>query len=396
MSLLGSVTYKAESSCSARLLRFISENSLSVQNMYEKNGWLYFTVGYELKRDIDARLNAISAEYEIIRETGLIRVAKCCLRKKGVLIGCAVSFLTILLLSDTVFSFEVLTDNSKLKADVLAVLYQNGVTAGSSIKDVDFTLIERDMKKKLDSISWAGISVQGCKVTVDLVENVDKPEFTQKRLPTNLIAREDAVIDKIDYIDGQLMTTVGSGVKKGDVIISGDVLGDLNYTRHGFVKHFYVHYYTRSLGKVYGTFERTETFFQPYSVTEKALAAEPVEKSFLSLFDVDIPLFFTGESSSIITEQQFTPLTFMGAELPVAVKSYELTEYQITERPIDELEAGRRAEQLAETYEHNFLSEYEILSKDFTSKITPEGVYLTAKYKLHGVISEEVEFFINK
>ena len=147
---------------------------------------------------------------------------------------------------------------------------------------------------------------------------------------------------------------------------------------------------------IYGTFERRETFFQPCSVTEKTVLGEPESKSFLSLFDVDIPLFFEADSESLISEYKEDKLSFFGVELPVGIKSTELTRYGYTERPISENEAKRRAQSLAETYESNFLSEFEIRSKNYTVKTTPEGVYLTANYKLYGVISEEVEFFINK
>ena len=396
MNLLGKYTYRIDDSYSPYVLKFITENRIPAEGVFSKAGYLYATLPFELKGPFEKELERLQAEKEIINISGPVKLLGHALRKKGILIGCLVSFIILNILSGIAFSFEVLTDDPEIKRDVLALLYQEGIRAGCSIRDKDLTAVERSLKQKVNGISWAGISVNGSKVVVDIVENDEKPEYTQRRLPTNLIARDSGVIEKVDIVDGQLMTTVGSGVTKGDIIVSGDVLGDLHYSRKGFVKHFYVHYYTRSIGKVYGTFERHETFFQPYTVTEKTVIGEPESKCFLSLFDVDIPLFFEAESNSIIGDYQEDRLSFFGVELPVALKYTDLTEYTFSEKPLSSLQAQARAEKLAEAYENNFLSELEIKSKDYTVETKPEGVYLKADYKLYGVISEEVEFFINK
>ncbi len=396
MSILGKVTFRINDEYSSRVLRFVMSEHLQAEDIVSKGGSLYLTAGYEFKRGISDYLGSIGAEYEIVGEQGTVTLLKRLLAKKGLLLGSIVSLIVIFVMSDLIFSFEVLCDDPQLRDEIMGVLYQNGIYAGCSSSGLDLTAAERELKRSIDGISWAGISIQGCKAVIDVVENVPKPEYTQKRLPTNLIARENGVVEKIDLLDGQLMTTVGSGVRKGDMLISGDVIGDLNYSRHGFVKHFYVHYYTRSLGKVYGTFERTETFFQPYSTTEKTLTGEHGTKTMISLFDVDIPLFFPEESMSKITPLSDTPLTFFGVELPIGIKTVGLDEYTISERPLSAEQAERRAEQLAETYEHNFLGDFELRSREQTVDIRDDGVCLTVKYTLYGVISEEVEFFISK
>ena len=396
MSLLGNYTYKVDEQFSQPVLKYITQNRLPAAGIVRKGGFLYFSFPAELKRDMDRKLAELHAVHETVGIRGTVRFAKMLAAKKGMLIGCLVSAILLFVLSDIIFSFEVLCDDNKIRSDVMAVLYQDGIRAGCSQKDINFTEAERDIKKKVEGLSWAGISVQGSKVIVDVIKNIEKPEFTQKRLPTNLIAGENGVIEKIELTDGLLMKPIGSGVTKGDLLVSGDVISDLSYSRKGYVKHFYVHYYTRSIGKIYGTFERRETFFQPYSITQKALKGEPVRKSFLSLFDVDIPLFFNAEEESIISPYSEEHLTFFGAELPIGIKTTKLTEYEISQKPITEQQARDYARKLAKEYETNFLDDYKIKNKAYRFETKPEGVYLTAEYKLYGVISKEVDFFISK
>lgn len=46
------------------------------------------------------------------------------------------------------------------------------------------------------------------------------------RLPSNLVAKRDAVIDKAEVFDGELKTTVGSAVLKGETLVSGVVVNE--------------------------------------------------------------------------------------------------------------------------------------------------------------------------
>lgn len=396
MISLGQVTYRFSDEYSGRVLRFISRNRIQAENITAKGGYTCLTIPMALKRELENELKAIGAEYETVSRSGLMYRLMILLRKKGLVIGSLVSLVVLFVISDLIFSFEILCDDKVIKKDVMNVLYQNGIRAGSSISGINMTIAERDLKEKVSGISWAGISIRGCKVIIDVIENNPQPERRERRLPTNLVAKEDAVIESVEVMDGQLMKPVGSAVCKGEIIVSGNEFFDRKYYHGTVEKHTFFQRYTRSIAKVYGSFEKTETFFQPYFTTEKMTCGEPETKSFLYFFDTEIPLFFEADSECLISPEVYEPMTFFGFELPVGRKSVELTRYSYTQRPISETEAADRAASLAETYEHNFLSEYEIRDRSESIKTTEEGVYLTVKYSLYGEISEEVEFFIKK
>ena len=396
MSIFGILYYETDGSSAQRLMRFISVNKLPVYDIVQDNDALRFKLPYEYKKILEKFLDEKSIAYTVLCEKGPPVLIKQVIKKQGLIAGTFVSLIVLFFVSHIIFSFEILTDNKQLKTEIMDVLYQNNIRAGSNLNDIDMTVAERELKRKVDSLAWAGISVQGCKVVIDVLEKTPIPESTQKRLPSDLISKEDAVIEKVELKDGNLLKPVGSGVAKGETIVTGNIIKERTYYKRGVERHEVYRRFARSVGRIYGSFERNETFFHPYTVTEKRLKAPPEEKSFLTIFDAEIPLFFDSDENSIISPYKKENLTLFGAELPVGIRSAELTSYDYITKPISAEEAAGLAHMLAEKYEHNFLSEYDMKSREESVEYKPDGVYLTVNYSLYGEISEEVEFFIRK
>lgn len=394
--IFGTVDYELDDSRSTEIYKVIAEERLPVSNMCSKHGRLSLTVAYELSGSFEREMRERGIELNIIRRRGLCAAARRILKKKGLLLGSAVSCLVLFFMSFNIFSFEILNDSPDVRQDIMSVLDENGISAGMSVRDIDLTVVERDLKYRVSGISWAGISVKGCKMIIDTVDNIPKPEFTQTRLPTNLVARENGVIEKVELTDGLLMKTIGSGVAKGDIIVSGNVVTDRVYYRGGVERHDIHQRYARSIGKVYGTFERTFKVFQPYSKTEKILSGRTEEKGYISLFDSIIPLYFgNSENYTCRNAETHTPKLF-GLELPISYTRETLDEYSFKEVPLSAEEALAEAKAKVDAYEYNFLREFELKKRDISEEKDENGVTLTVKYSLYGVISEEVEFFVDK
>ena len=94
--------------------------------------------------------------------------------------------------------------------------------------------IEKKIKDKLkDNIEWINIDSIGTKIVVKLQERKIKiKEKTNK--PRNIIAKKNAIIKLINCKSGEIVATKESYVKKGDLIISGNV-GENKITANGDV-----------------------------------------------------------------------------------------------------------------------------------------------------------------
>ena len=392
MSLFGGYEISIEQEHSYKLYKHIKSNRLPIQNISEKNGRVTFYSPAEAKAGIDE----IGIPYEIISVKGLVKYLHMLLSKKGMLAGAAVSILLIAFFSRYILSFEILCSNAELNEKIMSVLSANGVTTGNKISDINFTVAERELKSSINELSWAGITVEGSKVIIDVIENVDKPEYTKKRLPSNLISVENGIIDKVELVDGQLLKPVGSGITKGDTIVTGKIDKEEVYYKKGEEIHEHTTRYTRSIGTVYGTFERTITFEQPFTASKKLLSDNTDTRYTLSIFDTVLPLYFdSGDNFTLIDEKKHT-VSFWGIEIPVSVTETDVSRYSYIAVPISKSDAEVLAKQQADLYEKNFLSDFEIKNAEYSYSYNENGVILTASYSLYGIISKEVDFFIKK
>ena len=389
--IFGNVTFRIGPVSPGKVYRYIIKNRFPVRKLQEEDEFITVTLPIGSCREITDNLKRDGINYEIVSEKGAVFILKKAFQKKGILLGIIVTLILTSVFSHRILSFEILTDNTEIKRDVLAVLYEQGIKAGKYIPDLNLTVAERALKRDIDEISWAGISVRGCKIIVDVLDNINKPEYREKRLPTDLIASENAVIEKIELQDGRLLKPVGSGVLKGDIIVSGKMITEKEFYKKGEKRIGIYTKYTRSTGNIYGTFERHECFFQPY-YTEKKTDLKTYKRPYIEIFNSKI-ILFGGENNSSIS---YDPDNGFPSFLPISFGSVELADQTYIRTPVSPEEAEKLANQKMKLYETNFLKDYEIRSSKTTVEHGSDGVTLTVIYELYGVISKEVEFFMPK
>lgn len=394
--ILGFVKFQVIGVNYSRFYNEIIKENLPCRSLVETKGVLTFSISVEYSKSIKRICNELNLEWKIIRKKGLFFTAKRLWLRKGILIGAFAALVFCIILSNFVLRFKILSDNNNIKEDILAVLKENGVEPGSFIPNLNYVKLERELKQKVDGISWAGISTSGSTLTIDVVENIEKPETRKTRLPSNLISKKDAVIDKIELYDGQLMTTVGSAVLKGETLVSGTVVNeDVSYKDGQEIKDVSTKY-VRSFAKIYGSFYETVVIEQPFVDQKIKISEKNIYKTYLDIFDLQIPMFFSIPEGSYLNESNYHGLSFFGHDIPLGINKVRLNEYEYENDTYSEEEAKNLARDKLSKYEKNFYKEYEIQEYDIKEDITDDGVKITAVYKLHGDIGEETEFFISK
>lgn len=86
---------------------------------------------------------------------------------------------------------------------------------------------------------------------------------------------------------------MGSGVTKGDIVVGGEIITSKSSWIDGKENVETKTSYARSKGKILGTFERTVTFTQPFEDKAEKTTGKRDTKRFFTVFDADIPLFFS-------------------------------------------------------------------------------------------------------
>ena len=327
---------------------------------------------------------------DAIRAAGRIK------HRPALIIGLCLVLLAIVYLKDIVLRFDIINEDEKIRSDIINVLTEEGVTVGSYIPKIKLVQAERALKQRVEGISWAGITRKGNTLIIDVIENIPAAKNSFSRFPTNLVAKENATVEKIMLLDGQVRTVIGSGVRKGDIIISGTVENKKSTWKDGKEIIETNTRYTRSMGTVEGTFERTVSFEQPFDDVVKKETGNVYTQNYFQLFSADIPLFFKQRTGNYYTEEKLTSAHIGSITLPFGLRTLTFKEYDYRPIRYSQKQAADLAKSNCERYERNFLSGYKIKNKQVKTVCTDNSVKIEVKYKLYGNICEESAFFIAK
>lgn len=127
-------------------------------------------------------------------------------------------------LSSFVWVVEV-EGNERLSAEeLLAACGEMGLRPGAWKKGVDLDAVTKGLLEGFPDISWASVSMKGTDATIRLAETIEKAEIVDKETPCDIVAAQDGVILKITTERGTPLVSEGDVVKKGDVLISSEVI----------------------------------------------------------------------------------------------------------------------------------------------------------------------------
>ncbi|MBO5575058.1 MAG: sporulation protein YqfD [Ruminococcus sp.] len=388
--------YRISGENTSKLLAYLTKTQLGVNELKQENDCIELTVPFYNSRQLEKICDSLGLNAKIINEGDLLKLTKRILGRPGLIIGFLIFGLIILYLKDVVLRIDIINEDKQIQERIIHVLDEEGVKAGTYIPSIELVKVERALKQRVEGISWAGITRKGNSLIIDVIETIPKAKGSYSRFPTNLVAKENATVDKVLLLDGQLKVIKGSGVRKGDIIISGAIETEEPQSKEDKEAKQTKVRYTRAMGTVEGTFERTVVFEQKYDDVIKVKTGQQVKQRYFSLFSADIPLFFKQKTGDYYSEIESAYPEIAGLTLPFGLKTLVLDEYD--RRPVhySDKEALELCMKQAERYEKNYLEEYEIKEKNIEKSSDKSSSKLTVKYILYGNICEEAAFFIKK
>ena len=130
----------------------------------------------------------------------------------------------IFLFTRIIIDIDVITENNNLESYILNELDKNGIKKYTLIKNSQ----ELNEIKKIilsnnkDLIEWMNIERQGMKYIINIEPKVSKNKKDEKTY-CNIVSLKDSVITRIITSEGMELVDVNDSVKKGDILISGDI-----------------------------------------------------------------------------------------------------------------------------------------------------------------------------
>lgn len=144
--------------------------------------------------------------------------------------GLFVCLLIVFMFSKFVWNIEIEGNQHLTEEVLLEYLETQGVHCGMPREKVKCEAIVTGLRQNFNEITWASVSLDGCKVNIHIKENTDSilVNQTEEDAPADLISTTDGTILEIITRQGVPYVKEGYTVSTGDLLVSGtiDVLND--------------------------------------------------------------------------------------------------------------------------------------------------------------------------
>ena len=267
-----------------------------------------------------------------------------------------ISFSILYLITNTIFSIDVITNDSKMKQILKEELEELGIKKYKFKKDYNTlqNIKSEILTKYRDKLDWIEIESIGTKYIVRYEPRIESDEKinTPSR---HIIAKKDCVIKSIDVSSGQIVKNINSYVKKGDIIVSGYV--DLN----GNIKDT-----VSANGTILGETWYKVTITYPYKYYESYETGNKKEIYAINLLNKSIELFNLKKyktkniEEKIILKNNLLPIKLVKQiQKETKVINQELNEDELIEREVELSKEKIESKLKAGEY----ISDYKILNK---------------------------------
>lgn len=200
---------------------FIKQKINMEQIKYNKDEILVKVSYEDYKKIKDIRT---SYKVDIVKTSGKNRLWQLYQKNKVSLLVFVISVFFIIFMSNLILFINIESDNSKLKKDIKEELISNGITLYTPKKSYK-KLKEVGTKIKnnnLNEIEWIELEQKGVTLHVKVIERLNKDNKETNDFK-DIVASKNGYIRKVYSRKGQLMKNIDDYVKKGEVIISGNI-----------------------------------------------------------------------------------------------------------------------------------------------------------------------------
>ncbi|WP_149093286.1 sporulation protein YqfD [Paenibacillus terrae] len=333
-------------------------------------------------------LRRTGCKMHILKRQGIPFIAARLAKRKFFLVGLAVFWVGLFLMSSLIWNVEV-KGNDKLTTEaVLKAARQEGLYPFQwSFRVSSQDKLSRALMQKLPEASWIGVDKQGTSVTIQVVE-ASQPTPAQLYSPRHLISNADAVVTEIFAEQGRPVVHKNTRVKKGAILISG-TLGDEENQQQVVAK-----------GKIKGLVWHEYEISSPTVRRSSTYTGNSHDRLYLVLGNHAVQLWGYGKIpySAHKTTVEHDPLTWRSFRLPVGWMTESVRETKIHEDKLTEAEAQNRGIEGARA---DILAKYGKGTKIMSQKILHEKrengkVYMKVLFEVEQNIAEELPLVHNQ
>lgn len=382
----GYVRFTANGKFPERFLNSAAVNKLNLWDAYPSDGGITGAMSasdYKRARYIAKRSGV---RLKITKKRGFPFIYKKHSERIGLPIGALAGAVLLIVLSQFIWTVDITGAETVSEHRIRQALADNGVYPGGFKGAVDVLSAQRNVQFEVDELSWVSINTLGCKSTADVREKAKKSDVQTDTSPCNIKAKCDGVITKINAQNGLSAAEVGSGVKQGDLLVSGVMSTDENCVR-----------FVRAKAEVYADVNSKKEIKIPKSYNYFSLSENKINKKSLNFLWFTLPasLDFTVYPMSVSTNNQ-KDITVNGNYLPIGVTTQTTRELKEIPTELTKEKANESFEKallLSEVFENG---DSTVKSRKITIKDDGEYYNCACDYILSQNIAQSVDFSVTE
>lgn len=385
----GYVDFYAKGNFPERFLNITSRYGINLWNAHPVEGGLKASMYLCDYRKIRQTARKAKLRLKVENRHGLPFIVNRYKSRLGIPIGGLAGLILILFLSNFIWSLSVTGNETVSEAYLREVLKENGVSIGSYINGIDVEDVERNIQLKVSEVGWISINITGDIASVEIKENVKKPEINTDSSPCNLKAKCDGVITKINVRSGVTQVLKGSGVTKGDLLVSG-----IAESKSESVDTLT---YLRASGEIFADVNSVKELYLPEKYNYYSLTENKTERNQLTFLWLQLPASISFNSYDYFARDYSSSLYSLNdTVLPVGLSTQ--TDYELKSETVTT--DSKTAQQIFENdsllYEIFAKPESTLVSRNIESKKTDSGYSCTVNYVFNENIAESVDFSVTE
>lgn len=376
------IKLKVEGKHIERFIRKLASNNVELLNiLYPSRNVAIITIN---KNDYDKVIKLKSIyEVDVIGAKGLIKIKSSLKVNRIIILFITAGIGLLILLSNIIFKIEVVHTSSEVREFLTNELKNYGLDIYSvkkSFKEIEKVKNEI-LDKYPDRIEWLEIETIGTKYVVR-VELRNIPQNKAANMIRNVVAKKDALIKNVKATKGMIIKNINSYVKKGDIIISGDI--SLNEEIKGN---------TDATGEVFGEVWYTTTVEYPFRYYEERMTGKKATVISIKFLNKSFDFF------SKFKERKTTDdVIVQNKLLPIKIVKEKQKEILLIDKLLTEEEAIDNALLLAREKMNNSLKEdeYIINYKILKTNIKDDRVVVDVFFSIYENITDYKEITIEE
>ena len=365
-----------------KLLNLCAAKGINIWRVLLKKDKLYFKIGIASFKRLRIYKRNVSAKIHITKKVGLPFFIAKNKKRYGIAVGLILMFLILNIMSAFVWNICISGNTSVSSVDILNSLEKIGIYEGTKISQIDPEEKRNELLLAQKGLSWAAINIEGSKLTVEVVETRKNEDKDTE--PSNLKALEEGVVKRVEVKSGVLKVKPSDAVEKGQLLVSG--INEYEDKTSSF---------TRSVGKIYVETEKEFLVSQQLEVTEYLRTNKVENRSVLSFFGADLPLFLGMVTGEYETNPIQKKVSSGQSYIPVKITNRSFYKLRKTKYKLSEKNAKNRALKKLESNIENYLGDGEIIAKKEVCYIKNNEFFIKCKIKCIKDVALEEKMRLN-